>query len=139
MRSAAGKLRIIIIALDALLLIVVWKLKAILGFMLRSASECMLLEDGIICPACGGTRCAYHFASGNFLTAFSYHPVLFCIIIYLMILLILWNLDFLFGVKHTKRLHRWMMDYRAIIAIAVCYVVIGLSRNFVGDWSHLYC
>lgn len=139
MHIATGKLRILIVALDVVLLLVGWKLNAISAFMLRSASECNLLGDGIICPACGGTRCVYHFVSGNFRSAFSYHPVVFCIIIYLILLLILWNLDFLFGVRFAKKIHKWMVDYRTIIVIAVCYVVIGLSRNFVGDWSHLYC
>ena len=106
--------------------------------MLGPETQCFLLKNGVICPACGGTRCAYYLASGELAKAFTYHPVVFCLFFYLAALLIFWNLEILLGIGWAKRLRRWMTDYRTVIAIALCYVVVGLSRNFIGDWSHLY-
>ncbi len=134
----AGRQKLLIVSLDALLLLLFLCRNAVLGFMLGSESQCFMLEKGWICPACGGTRCAFYFASGEFAKAFSYHPVMFCIFIYLAVLLIFWNLELLLKWGWAKKLRKIMADYRAIIAVALCYVVIGMSRNFVGDWSHLY-
>ncbi len=138
MGFTANKLRLLVLSFDALLLIVACKLKDILACMLSSESECAFLEKGMICPACGGTRSTYYFFSGDFQPAFTYHPAVFCIIIYLIILTVLWNLDYVFGLRFAKKLHSKMVDYRVVITLAVCYVVIGLSRNFIEGWAQLY-
>ncbi len=138
MRLAANKLRLWVLALDGFLLIFAWKLAEILRFMLESPEECTFLQKGIICPACGGTRSVLNFVSGRFRQSFSYHPVVFCVIIYLIVLVFLWNLDYVLDLRFAKKIHRKMTDYRVIIAIAVCYVVIGVGRNFWGDRTLLY-
>ena len=138
MHLTLGKQRLLIGIFDALMLLLLWQRDAILQWMLGPETQCFLLKNGVICPACGGTRCAFYLASGAFAKAFVYHPVLFCLFFYLVALAILWNAELLFQVDLAKKLRRWMTDYRVVIAIALCYVVVGLSRNFIGDWSHLY-
>ena len=138
MRFTVKKLRLLILALDGFLLLLAWKLDAILNLMLNSPEGCVFLQNGLICPACGGTRSAFHFVSGNFCQSFAYHPAVFCIILYLIALVILWNLDYVFTLGFAKKIHRKMTDYRVIIAIAVSFVVIGIGRNFWGDQTLLY-
>ncbi len=39
---------------------------------------------GILCPSCQGTRCVLSFIAGDFAASFTYHPVFFTTIVYLM-------------------------------------------------------
>lgn len=48
---------------------------------------------GILCPACGGTRCVINFIKGNFIESFNYHPIFFVTIIYLIIVNIIFIIN----------------------------------------------
>lgn len=39
---------------------------------------------GLLCPACGGTRCVVNFILGNFKQSFFYHSFLFITLVYLI-------------------------------------------------------
>ena len=95
MGSAIKKPSVLVLALDGFLLLLAWKLDAILNLMLNSPEGCVFLQNGLICPACGGTRSVFHFVSGNFRQSFAYHPAVFCIILYLIALVILLLVIFL--------------------------------------------
>ena len=133
-----GKQKLLLLSVDAVLLIFAWYGKTIAGYLLDSESQCPVLAMGIICPACGSTRCAFALASLDLGTAFRYQPALVCVCGYLILLLVFLHMEVLMELPFAKKVRRMMTDYRVILTAAVCYVVFGLSRNFLGDWSHLY-
>lgn len=87
-----------------------------------------LTGTGLPCPVCGGTRCVYNFAKGNFGEAFSFNPYVFMIIIYLLILLFVFNVRHLTSNKVAARVLKIMCDYRAIIVLAVLCPVFWVIR-----------
>lgn len=59
--------------------------------LIKYFPTCFIYEKfGILCPSCGGTRCVSNFILGNFETSFSYHPIFFITIIYLLIVNIIY-------------------------------------------------
>lgn len=48
---------------------------------------------GILCPSCGGTRCVLNLIIGNYRASFSYHPIFFITIIYLLLVNLLYIIN----------------------------------------------
>ena len=62
--------------------------------LLQYMPECFIKHTfGILCPSCGGTRCVINFILGNFRLSFSYHPIFFITIIYLILTNILYIIN----------------------------------------------
>lgn len=93
--------------------------------------ECIFSKHGFQCPACGGTRCTYMFASGRFDEAIGYNAFVFMMWLYIIAVVLLLNLYKFFGIRAAGRLCGLAVDYRTVIAIAVCFAVFGIVRNFV--------
>lgn len=124
--------RLFVLILDIVILAIGFCMKpmAILMFKTKVA-ECFFYKNGIICPGCGGTRCVYNFFSGNLPQSFQFHPFVFCLIWYAVLILLLLNLYCLFNLKIAGKINRWLVDYRVIVAILIAYAVFGISRNFI--------
>lgn len=115
--------------LDAILLLAALNVKRLAVLMSDKISECIFLRMGILCPSCGGTRCVYNMASGNFSEAFAYNPFIFLVVIYAAIVLLLFNITYLFNIR--LKVFRIMANSRAVIVIAVLYALFGILRNII--------
>ena len=124
-----------ILFFDALILGFSFCLKPITLFMFSTGlSECAYRKFGLICPGCGGTRCVYNLSLGNFGEAFRYNPGVFCVIVYFLIVLLLFNLDILFNLKFAEKARKILTDYRLLIGLAVVFMLFGASRTFFVDY-----
>lgn len=124
--------RLFILLFDLAVLVAGFCMKPITIFMkITKISECFLYKHGIICPGCGGTRCVNNFFSGNFAKSFEFHPFVFCLIWYLVLIILLLNLDFLFNLKFARKINRFLVDYRVLTVIFISFALFGISRNFI--------
>lgn len=117
--------------LDVLILCLAFALKYMAAFMRATLPPCGFLMRGYLCHACGGTRCVYHFFSGNFGTAFLYNPFVFLMIIYCFIAIVFLNLYCFFEIRFAWRAFRAMTDWKTIIVLAIAFVVFGVVRHFI--------
>lgn len=89
--------------------------------------ECWIYKNtGILCLACGGTRCVLNFLQGNFIKAFFSHMVFFLGIIYLGII----NIVFLINLNKKEKIATWIYPkyWYAIIFVAIL-IVYTIMRN----------
>ena len=87
-----NKKSIIIIGIELVILIVV---TIILNTnLINYIPQCWIYQTtGILCPACGGTRCVVNIFQGNIKEAFFSHMIFFITIIYLVICNIVYIID----------------------------------------------
>lgn len=111
----------------ALVLIVPFILRA----MLHGAPNCWSLQMGIICPACGGTRCLLNLLEGNLVTAITLNPMVLFVVLYLCVVLLCLNFFAFTKLKLFQKALRLLTNYKLIIALTVCFVVVGTLRNFL--------
>ena len=110
-------------------------LKPITDFMFKTGlSECTYRKMGFICPGCGGTRCVANLAVGNFVEAFRFNPGVFCGIIYILITVLMFNLEIWFDLNFAKKARKILTDYRLFIGLLILFIVFGYSRNFFVDF-----
>lgn len=60
---------------------------------------------GVICPTCGVTRCIANTLKLDIMTAITYHPTFFVLMIYLGILDIVYVINTLLGKKYFKNIY----------------------------------
>lgn len=124
--------RLFVLIADLAMLAIGFCIRPLAYIMIKTEiAKCTFYKNGILCPGCGGTRCVYNFVSGNFARSFEYHPFVFCLIWYLALIVVLFNLDFLFNLQFAKKINRFLTDYRVIVAILIAYSIFGISRNFI--------
>ena len=96
--------------------------------MMDSLPTCMFLRYGYQCPSCGGTRCVKYFFTGRFADAFSMNPYIFCMILYMALLLILLNVQLI--TERVKPVIRVMTHYITVIVLVSAFAAFGILRNF---------
>jgi len=101
------------------------------SWMMAHLPSCPFAEAGVLCPACGGTRCVASLMSGEVGNAFSHHPYFLLLFVYLAVLLFVYHVGVLFRVTFAKKIAVFMADYRMVIAWAVAFAIFGLLRNFL--------
>lgn len=122
--------KIIFIIGDLLLLPCTVLCRYLSAWMLTSGgNECVWLRFGGQCITCGGTRFVNNFCSGRFVSAFMDNQYLFALAVYFLITVLFLNLYFVFGIKWSKRVLRWMYSIPSGIAFIVGFVVFMLCRN----------
>lgn len=83
---------------------------------------------GIECPSCGGTRCVINFVLGNFQESFTYHPIFFITLIYLIIV----NLIYIINSFRKKEILKWTYPKTEFWIIWIIILVIfTFIRNIV--------
>ena len=89
--------------------------------------ECWIYKStGILCPACGGTRCVLNFLQGNFIEAFFSHMVFFLGIIYLGII----NIVYLINLNKKEKIATWIYPkYWYTIIFVIILIVYAIMRN----------
>ncbi len=98
--------------------------------MLKNAPTCFFAERGIMCPACGGTRCVYSFFTGNFSNAIHYNPGIFIGIIYALVLIIVLNVSVFSKCLKFKKALSLMLHPMTLVSLATAFALFGIIRNF---------
>ena len=129
------KMQCFLIALDLSIIALFLLLKPLANLLLTALADCIFDRLGILCPACGGTRAVFHFASGNFAESFHYNPFFFLLIIYFFLFMIIWNLEIFFGFGFAKKLRAGMHHPKTVIIFAILYVIFGIIRNWIPSLS----
>ena len=124
-----NKKKLLIFGLDMTLVVLAISTRWISGLMMRWIPPCPSLELGLLCPACGGTRCVRYLASGQIVDAFRMNPYFFVSILYLGVLLMLLNSSVLFG-KGSKLLKKLATPTAAIIW-AIGLIPFTILRNII--------
>jgi len=125
------KKKSIIIIIDLILIAIGAFSHSIVYYFSTIIPECPAKAIGILCPACGGTRCFYYFFSCDFAKAFALNGFLFLTTLYVCAVLILWNLSWLFEVKFASKALNRMLDYRVFLGWGIGMALFFLFRNII--------
>ena len=117
-----------LIILDFLLILVGLVTPLLSQWMLEYLPECGFQQLGMTCPTCGGTRCVAAFFRFDFAASFSYHPVFFLIIIYIIVSVILLHANVLMSNSRLNRVTRMIVHTRMVIVWAVVIMAFGGVR-----------
>ena len=91
--------------------------------------KCVINKNfGILCPSCGGTRCVINFVRGNFIESFSFHPIFFITIIYLIIV----NVIFIINSFRKKQILTFLYPKTKfwIVFLIVLFIFTVLRNMF---------
>lgn len=96
---------------------------------LEAIPQCWVYDTiGILCPACGGTRCVINLLKGNWLEAFFSHMVFFVGIMYLLIV----NIVYLINLNRDKKIGTWVYPkYWYAIVFAILLIIYTIVRNLL--------
>jgi len=86
------------------------------------------VTTGYKCPGCGLQRALYHLFNGNIPTAFSYNPLIFILLPYILILI---TLEYFVNKSHPPviYLHRIFLSKWTILTMAALIIVFTIVRN----------
>ena len=83
---------------------------------------------GILCPACGGTRCISNLLKGNWIEAFFSNMIFFVTFIYLGIL----NIIYIINLNKEKKVAVWLYPkYWYVIIFAIFLIIYTIIRNLL--------
>lgn len=122
-----NKKSIIIIGIELVILIVV---TIILNTdLINYIPQCWIYQTtGILCPACGGTRCVVNIFQGNIKEAFFSHMIFFITIIYLVIC----NMVYTINLNKKKKIATWIYPkYWYVIIFAIILIIYTIIRNIL--------
>lgn len=120
-----------ILLLDGTLLLLVPVAALLSGWMLGNLPACGFLRYGILCPACGGTRCVKFLSRGQLAPAFQMNPYLFCTAFLALGLVILLNVVGLSQGQRGTGLLKRVCRPIWLILWAVGFSLFGILRNIV--------
>lgn len=123
--------RILVLIADAVTIGGALSVTHIARFISGNSSPCIYKYFGIQCPSCGATRCVYNFFKGNFAEAFQFNQLFFILIILALILLVLLNLRFVFGLKFAEKPLRLAIHPATAVVFVVAFLVFGILRNVI--------
>lgn len=83
---------------------------------------------GIQCPSCGATRCVTNFILGNWKESFSFHPIFFITILYLLFVNIIYIINCF---KQKKILEFMYPKFVFWIVWTVILIIFTILRNIV--------
>ncbi len=118
---------ILIISMEAIALTLLYRLMKFDYYKIIPA--CWIYQNtGILCPACGGTRCLTFMLQGNFFKAFSSHSLFFVGILYLLLL----NFLIIINIDREKKVATWLYPkwWYAII-FAILLLLYTITRNLL--------
>lgn len=118
---------ILIIGIELVFLIALYSL--INSKYIEILPQCWIYGTiGLLCPACGGTRCVIHMLKGNWIKAFFSHMVFFVGILYLLIA----NIVYLINLKKEKKIATWIYPkYWYAIIFAILLIIYTIIRNLL--------
>lgn len=130
MRTKNKSFNIIILA-DVILILLMCFGKRLVHLAMNILPTCPFLKMGLLCPACGGTRCTFAILNLDFAAAFNFNPFIFVLFFYAATAYICVNLHFLFGFNTPRKIYKALLDYKVIIILAVAFMIFGVVRNFI--------
>lgn len=91
--------------------------------------QCWIYQTiGLLCPACGGTRCVIYLLNLNWIDAFFSHIVFFIGICYLMVA----NIVYLINLNREKKIAIWIYPkYWYAIIFAILLLFYTIMRNLL--------
>lgn len=117
---------------DGAILLLIPALGLLSKFMIFALPDtCTLYRLGLLCPACGGTRCIRELCSGNLFGAYGYNKFVFCAVFYALVGLILYNLACLLKWRAARSALKILFGKTALITIAFLYILFGIIRNVI--------
>lgn len=119
----------LILLLDALILPGGCFCKWLTERMLAGGKPCTWAAVGIQCGTCGGTHCVQSFFSGDILSAFTWNPMVFFGILYVIATLVLLNLAFVFRRERPKTWLRNMYSVTALVTGVGVMMIFTYMRN----------
>lgn len=120
-----------VILLDSILAALALLAGKVTGWMIALIPDCPVTKYGLLCPACGGTRCVRYFFSGQWGAAFRINPFFFILIWYLAVAWMMLNVGILLNIPIAKKVAGTMLHWRTVIIAAVLFAVFGIVRNIV--------
>lgn len=131
MKILKDKVSIIVVSFDVIVILAIVFVKPVVSCAMNVLPACFLGKIGLVCPACGGTRCFYNFFTGNLYASFMYNQFMFFMIVFALILIIVANLAFVFNLSAARKIFLRLSNFRVIIVLAVFYAIFGVVRNLI--------
>ena len=121
-----------VLALDGALLVLALAGRALTGWMLgEGLTPCPYLQWGLLCPACGGTRCIHFLLRGKLLQSFQMNPYIFLTAVLCVTIVALLNVT-AFTKKHCgEKITRKILKPRWLVVWAIGFAVFGVLRNVI--------
>ena len=96
---------------------------------LQIVPPCWVFQTtGLLCPACGGTRCVLYLLKGDWVRAFFSHIVFFISILYIWMI----NIIYLINVNKKKKIGTWLYQkYWYTYIFAVILMIYTIMRNIL--------
>ena len=122
-----NKKQITIVGIEILIIILLYIF--INSKFIKLIPSCWVCDSiGLLCPACGGTRCIINIFKGNFVQAFFSHMVFFVSIVYLFIV----NIVYIININREKKILKWIYPkYWYVIIFAIALVIYTIVRNLL--------
>lgn len=117
-----------LLLMDAILLAGALLAPVVARWMLDALPDCRFQQLGFVCPTCGGTHCVFAFFRGQFGEAFAFHPVIFCMLLYVLAAVLLLHLNLLRESVTVNKITRALVHPRAAIVWAIVMAVFGGVR-----------
>lgn len=91
--------------------------------------QCWIYQTvGLLCPACGGTRCVIYLLNLNWIEAFFSHIIFFIGICYLVVA----NIVYLINLNREKKIAIWIYPkYWYAIIFAILLLFYTIMRNLL--------
>ena len=119
--------KIIIIAIEILIIISLYIF--LKTEYIKILPECWIYKTtGLLCPACGGTRCIINIFKGNMIEAFLVHPIFFISIIYLITI----NIIYIINIGKKEKILTYIYPkYWYSIIFAIILTIYTIARNIL--------
>ncbi len=121
----------IVITADCIFILLCSVIPIIAKWMLSLNKICFSLKIGIICPACGGTRCINSMFKGDFISALNYNPAVFFGFFYFSIILLLFNMELFIKNRILTSIRNLMLNPIVLTVEVFFYILFGFARNFL--------
>ena len=121
----------ILLVSDIALFALVLASPKIAEWMLGWVQDCWVAEMGLLCPACGGTRCIRFLSQGRILEAIQSNWYVCLLLLYGGVLLGLTNLAVLFRVEFARKAVKKLCNSWVLIVLFAGFAVFGVLRNFL--------
>lgn len=90
--------------------------------------ECLIYKHtNLYCPACGITRCIFSLLEGNFIQAFKYNQLIFCMLPILFIYFVYKSYLFIINKKDLLKIPNIIY-----IVFLISFILFGIFRNING-------
>ena len=119
----------LVIILDSILIGAALASRWVISAMLQWIPSCPFLKMGVLCPACGGTRCVHLLIHGDIWGSFQMNPYIFLSFLFAGFLMVLLHCAAIFN--RGEKLLKTLARPATVIIWAVGFVLFGILRNLI--------